>query len=62
MEKDEIDVIWETVGGETTMMLFQHLAKRGHFIVIGGITGYQDAGFPKLEFNNISVINNKYLN
>ena len=49
-------MIWETIGGETTKMLFKHLAIRGRLIIIGGIVGYLNHGFPIVQFQNVPVI------
>ena len=54
--QDGVDVIWETIGGQTTKMLEKHLAHKGRLIVVGGTSGYQSEGFPTVQFNNISVI------
>lgn len=46
-----INVIWETIGGATCEMLIKHLAKFGRLVVIGGIEGYKDEGFPRIEIS-----------
>lgn len=48
---DGIDVIWETIGGKVTETLISHLATFGRMIIIGGITGYKNEGFPKIKID-----------
>ena len=50
---DGVDVIWETIGGKTMEQLFNHLAIKGRLIVIGGITGYKDKGWPGVSIDNL---------
>jgi NADPH-dependent curcumin reductase CurA len=49
-----VDVIWETIGGKTFEMLLNHLAPKGRMVVIGGITGYKDVGFPEVGLKNLA--------
>ena len=39
-------MIWETIGGKVLETLYKHMAKLGRLVVIGGISGYKDVGFP----------------
>ena len=52
---DGIDVIWETIGGETFSMLFQHLAIKGRMIVIGSTTTYQGDGLFDVPISNLNA-------
>lgn len=49
-----LDVIWETVGGETFKILFNHLAKRGRLVIIGSITTYKSVGFSGEVIENLN--------
>lgn len=44
-----IDVIWETIGGATFEMLFNHLAMGGRIVIVGAISGYKTVGFPEIS-------------
>lgn len=35
---DGIDVIWETIGGDTKAILFDHLAVKGRMVTLGSIS------------------------
>lgn len=48
-----VDVIWETIGGETFTKLIDHLNVHGRIIVVGGITGYKEVGFPKVNLSDL---------
>lgn len=48
-----VDVIWETIGGETFTKLVDHLAVHGRIVVVGGITGYKESGFPKVNLSDL---------
>lgn len=51
---DGVNVIWETIGGETFRTLFENLSIKGRLIIIGSITSYKDGA----NFGDISVIEN----
>ncbi|RWS00348.1 quinone oxidoreductase-like protein, partial [Dinothrombium tinctorium] len=55
LDEDGIDVIWETIGGSVAEMLFSHLADKGRMILIGGISGYKDEGFPPFNVPDLPV-------
>lgn len=48
-----VDVIWETIGGKVFETLFQHLANRGRLVIIGGISGYKESGFPDVQIPHL---------
>ena len=50
-----VDVIWETIGGQTFVKLLKdHLAIKGRIVIVGGISGYQDdIGIPELTFGGL---------
>lgn len=49
-----VDVIWETIGGETLLeLLTNHLAIHGRCVTVGGITGYKTVGFPGIQTDNL---------
>ncbi|CAG2164861.1 unnamed protein product [Oppiella nova] len=48
--KSGIDVIWETIGGQTFETLFKHLAVGGRLVIVGSISGY------KYENNDSPVV------
>jgi len=48
-----VDVIWETIGGETFEKLIDHLAIHGRMVIVGGITGYKTVGFPSIKIQNL---------
>lgn len=49
-----VDVVWETVGGETFNVLFKKLRPRGRLVVVGAIQGYQgDHVFPEVDLTNL---------
>lgn len=50
---DGIDVVWETIGGQTFEMLFQQLAMKGRLVTLGGISGYLNDGFPDIRIDNL---------
>ncbi|KAK8771503.1 hypothetical protein V5799_025249 [Amblyomma americanum] len=51
---DGLDVVWETVGGETFNVLFKKLRPRGRLVVVGAIQGYQgDKVFPEVDLTNL---------
>ena len=33
-------MIWDTIGGSVSQMLFNHIAKKGRMVIIGATTGY----------------------
>lgn len=51
---DGVDVVWETVGGETFNVLFKKLRPRGRLVVVGAIQGYKgDQFFPEVDLTNL---------
>lgn len=52
---DGVDVVWETVGGETFDTLFRKLRPRGRLVVVGAIKGYlqADKPFPDVDLRNL---------
>lgn len=46
-------MIWETIGGKVFEMLLKHLAPKGRMVVIGGITGYKEVGFPQVALSDL---------
>jgi hypothetical protein len=48
-----VDVMWDTIGGETTIILFNHLATMGRLVVVGGISGYATEGMPNVIIDNL---------
>lgn len=48
-----VDVIWNSIGGETTNILFNHLATRGRLVIVGGISGYMTEGMPNVIIDNL---------
>lgn len=48
-----VDVIWETIGGQVFVELIDNLAIHGRILVVGGITGYKEAGFPKVNISDL---------
>ena len=57
-----VDVIWETIGGEMTAMLIDHLAFHGRMIVAGGMSGYKKEGYPRANLEDAPLkIKNKSL-
>ncbi|KAH7947208.1 prostaglandin reductase 3 [Rhipicephalus sanguineus] len=50
-----VDVVWETVGGETFDTLFGKLRPRGRLVVVGAIKGYldDDKPFPDVDLRNL---------
>ncbi|KAL3196370.1 hypothetical protein MRX96_001705 [Rhipicephalus microplus] len=50
-----VDVVWETVGGETFDTLFRKLRPRGRLVVVGAIKGYldDDKPFPDVDLRNL---------
>ena len=53
-----VDVIWETIGGKTFEMLFDHLALHGRLITLGGISGYLEDGFPEVRIDHMTLLLN----
>ena len=51
-----VDVIWETIGGKTFEMLFDHLALHGRMITLGGISGYLEDGFPEVRIDHMTLL------
>ena len=49
LHPEGVDVIWETIGGQTFVDLVDNLAIHGRILVVGGITGYKETGFPKVS-------------
>lgn len=50
-----VDVVWETIGGETFKILFNHLANKGRMILIGAITGYKTTGLIDSKIENMTA-------
>lgn len=51
-----VDVVWETVGGDTFEVLLKKLRPRGRLVVVGAIKGYtqSDKGpFPEVNLRNL---------
>ena len=48
-----VDVVWETIGGKVFETLFKHLAPKGRFVVVGGISGYKEKGFHNVHIPNL---------
>ncbi|KAH6927445.1 hypothetical protein HPB50_003480 [Hyalomma asiaticum] len=50
-----VDVVWETVGGDTFNTLFKKLRPRGRLVVVGAIKGYLDDNkpFPDVDLQNL---------
>ena len=60
---DGVDVVWETIGGKVFETLFKHLAHKGRFVVVGGISGYKADGVPDVNIPNLptQVLSLKFL-
>ena len=54
IQQDGIDVIWETVGGETFKTLFSHLSVRGRLVIIGSIQSYKETGVADVQVDNLN--------
>lgn len=50
---DGLDVIWETIGGDTFERLFNHLAIGGRIVIVGAISGYKTVGFPQISIDHL---------
>lgn len=49
-----VNIIWETIGGETFRTLFENLSIKGRLLIVGSITSYKDG----TSFGNIGDIEN----
>lgn len=50
-----VDVVWETIGGETMAMLIDHLAIHGRMVVAGGTSGYKGEGYPSSNLEDMPL-------
>ncbi|KPM10357.1 quinone oxidoreductase-like protein [Sarcoptes scabiei] len=50
-----VDVVWETIGGETMRTLFNHLAVRGRMVLIGAITNYSKDGNFSVPIDDLNL-------
>jgi len=50
-----IDVIWETIGGETFHTLFENLATRGRMVLVGSIESYKADGIVGGAIENLNA-------
>lgn len=50
-----VDVIWETIGGETFKTLFESLGPKGRLVIIGSIHSYKEgAGFKDVHIEGLN--------
>ncbi|KAI2801338.1 Prostaglandin reductase 3, partial [Blomia tropicalis] len=56
-----VDVIWETIGGETFRQLFEHLSIKGRIVIIGSIHSYRNTGESGVKDVPIENLNGKIL-
>ena len=49
-----VDVIWETIGGETFKTLFKHLRAKGRVVIIGSITSYKEVGYKDIHIPDLN--------
>jgi len=51
-----IDVVWETIGGQTFQTCLQSIAIKGRLIVVGGISGYKEEKKEALPRGDLSTV------
>ena len=49
-----VDVIWETIGGDTFRTLFNHLASKGRLVIIGSIHSYKEVGMKDVPIEGLN--------
>jgi len=50
-----VDVVWETIGGDTFKTLFKNLAIKGRIVIIGSTNTYQTDGFINVDIPKLNA-------